>query len=325
MRPLLGVLDAPIHQPRVDLGIGPAPRDGHEQAAADVTHLPLDLPLLPARTRGARHRLHQMVGAQLGEAPVVGPLLAGEHRAHRRLHVVVDAPPADPAEEAEGTLVRLEHHLLALAREELNQLHAAVAEPHVRRLHLGRHTRQTRVLVAPVELVGLAGIEDQRHKTLRRRQQTAPAAPGPGISPHRVVAAAIAQRRKVFIDPQHRQAIPPRLLLIGFQTTFQLLNPRTHLRHRLNLALVAERRLAAPHYLANRVPGDLQIPDYLLDGNPSPKMSQTDPCDRFHNQHLLPPRSSNQRGEFLSVPTGGVNFERRLPPQGGQYSTPNNR
>ena len=177
MRPLLGVLDTPIHQPLVDLGVGAAPRDGHEQAAADVTHLPLDLALLPARTRSARHRLHQMVGAQLQKAPVVGALLANEDHAHRRLHVVVDAPPADPAEEVEGPFVRLEHHLLALAREDLNQLHAAVAEPHVRRLHLGRHTRQARVLVAPVELVGLAGIEAQRHKTLRWRQ---PPPPGPG-------------------------------------------------------------------------------------------------------------------------------------------------
>ena len=187
MRPLLGVLDTPIHQPRVDLGVGAAPRDGHEQAAADVTHLPLDLALLPARTRSARHRLHQMVGAQLQKAPpVVGALLAHEHHAHRRLHVVVDAPPADPAEEVEGPFVRLEHHLLALAREDLNQLHAAVAEPHVRCLHLGRHTRQARVLVAPVELVGLAGIEAQRHKTLRRRQQPPPPTPGPGVAAHRV-------------------------------------------------------------------------------------------------------------------------------------------
>ena len=51
MRPLLGVLDAPIHQPRVDLGVGAAPRAGHEQAAANVTHLPLDLPLLPSQPR----------------------------------------------------------------------------------------------------------------------------------------------------------------------------------------------------------------------------------------------------------------------------------
>ena len=127
MRP--GVLDAPIHEPLVDLGVGAAPRARHEQAAANVTHLPLDLPLLPASPGRARHGLHQMVRTHLLEAPVVVPLLAHEHRAHRRLHVVVDAPPADPAEEAEGALVRLEHHLLALAREDLDQLHPAVAEP----------------------------------------------------------------------------------------------------------------------------------------------------------------------------------------------------
>ena len=62
MRTLLGVLargahdDAPILKPRVDLGIRPAARDGHEQAAAHVTHLLLDLPFLPASARGACHR-----------------------------------------------------------------------------------------------------------------------------------------------------------------------------------------------------------------------------------------------------------------------------
>ena len=45
MRMLLGVLDAPIHEPLVDLGVGAAPRAGHEQAAANVTHLLLHLPL----------------------------------------------------------------------------------------------------------------------------------------------------------------------------------------------------------------------------------------------------------------------------------------
>ena len=114
----------------------------------------------------------------------------------------------DPAEEVEGPFVRLEDHLLALTREDLNQLHAAVAEPHVRCLHLGRHTRQARVLVAPVELVGLAGIEAQRHKTLRRRQQPPPPTPGPGVAAHRVVAAAITQSRKVFMNPQQRQSDP---------------------------------------------------------------------------------------------------------------------
>ena len=59
--------------------------------------------------------------------------------------------------------MRLKDHLLALARKDLDQTHAAVAEPHLRGLHPGRRTRQTRVLVAPVELVGLARVEAQRH------------------------------------------------------------------------------------------------------------------------------------------------------------------
>ena len=217
MRPLLGVLDAPLHQPRVALGVTAAPRAGHEQAAADVTPLPLNLALLPARTRSARHRLHQMVGAQLQEAPVVGALRADKDHAHRRLHAVVDAPPADPAEEVEGPFVRLEHPLLARAREALNPLHAAVAEPHVRCLHLARHTRQARVFVAPVERVGLAGIEAQRHNTLQRRQPPPPPTPGPGVAAHRVVAAAITHSRKVFMNPQQRQTIPARLLLVGLK------------------------------------------------------------------------------------------------------------
>ena len=280
---------------------------GTNRRAAEVTHLSLDLALLPARTRSARHRLHQMVGAQLQEAPVVGALLAHEHHAHRRLHVVVDAPTADPAEEVEGALMRLEDHLLALARENLNQLHAAVAEPHVRRLHLGRHTRQARVLVAPVELVGLAGIEAQRHKTLRRRQQPPPPPPGPGVAAHRVVAAAIAQSQKVFMNPQQRKAVPARLLLVGLKPALQLLHPRPKLRHRLDLALVAERGLITPHHLAHRVLRNPQIPGDLLDRNTPHQMIPTDPRNRLHNQHLphlvcpnnkVCSRAQNQGGQF---------------------------
>ena len=87
-------------------------------------------PGVHAIVRSARvdaRRLDQMVRAHLKEAPVVVPLLAGEDRVHRRLHVVVDAPTAGPAEEAEGALVRLKDHLLALAREDLNQPHRDVA------------------------------------------------------------------------------------------------------------------------------------------------------------------------------------------------------
>ena len=200
-----------------------------------------------------------------------------------------------------------EHHLLALAREDLNQLHPAVAEPHVRSLHPRRRPRQTRVLVAPVELVGLAGIEAQRHVGLRRRQQTPTPAPRPGVAPNCVIAAAIAQSRKVLMDPQQRQLIPALLLLVGLQLALELVDPRPQLRHRLDLARVAERGLLTPYHLAHRVLGNPQIPGDLLDRNAPHQMIQTDPRNRLHNQHLphlVRPNdeacswSQNQGGQF---------------------------
>ena len=162
----------------------------------------------------------------------------------------------------------------------------AVAEPHVRRLHLGRRTRQTRVLVAPVELAGLAGVEAQRHIGLGRRQQTAPAPPRPGVAADRVIAALVAQLAKVLMDLQQGQTVPALLLLVGLQLALKLLHPRPKLRHRLNLALVAVRGRIAPNHLAYRVLGNPQIPGEPLDRNALHQMIPTDPRNRLHNQHL---------------------------------------
>ena len=214
-----------------------------------------------------------------------------------------------------------EYHLLALAGKDLDQIHPAVAQPHVRRLHPGRRTRQTRVLVAPVELVGLARIEDQRHKGLRRQQQPPPAPPGPGIAANRVIAALVARRHKVLMDLQQGQAVPALLLLVGLQLTLELFHPRPKLRHRLDLARVAVRGRIAPHHLAYRVLGNPQIPGELLDRNALHQMIPTDLRDRFHNQHL-PPHPVRPNDEVCSwTQTMGVNFGRRSPPTGGQCST----
>ncbi len=186
----------------------------------------------------------------------------------------------------------------------------------MRRLHLGRHTRQARVLVAPVELVGLAGIEAQRHKTLRRRQQPPPPTPGPGVAAHCVVAAAIAQSRKVFMNPQQRQPIPARPLLVGLQLALELIHPRPKLRHRLDLALVAVRGLIAPHHLAHRVLRNPQIPGDLLDRNAPHQMIPTYPCDRLHNQHLPRPRLSKQRGVLKITKPGGSILDADYPTKG---------
>ena len=181
----------------------------------------------------------------------------------------------------------------------------AVAEPHLRGLHPRRRAGQTRVLVAPVELVGLARVEDQRHVRLRRRQQAPPPAPRLGVAPHRVVAALVALSHKVLVDPQQRQAIPARRPLVGLQTALELLHPRPQLRHRLDRALVRVRGRIAPNHLAYRVPGNPQITGELLDRNALHQMIPTDPRNRLHNQHLPPPRPSNDGARSWTHSKGG--------------------
>lgn len=61
-----------------------------------------------------------------------GDCIAGpcpKDRLHRRLHVVVDAARAGPAEESEGPVVGIEHHLLRLAWIGPHEHHTDVAEP----------------------------------------------------------------------------------------------------------------------------------------------------------------------------------------------------
>ena len=88
----LGVGDALIEQPGVQLVVGLEPQPRREEALADQPDLVLDLSLLPARGRRAGHWINEIVAAHLQEAAIVEAVLADEDRLHRRLHVVVDAP-----------------------------------------------------------------------------------------------------------------------------------------------------------------------------------------------------------------------------------------
>src|SRR5207247_11161718 len=96
-RPRTGSGDALILQPGIQFGQALHPRLGAEQLVAQIADLVLDLTLLPACRRCAGHRLDQMVRAHLQKAAVILTCLADEDRLHRRLHVVVDATPANPA------------------------------------------------------------------------------------------------------------------------------------------------------------------------------------------------------------------------------------
>ena len=86
------------------------------------------------------------------EAPVVAPLLAGEDRIHRGLQVVIDSAARHAAKELERPGVRIEHHLLALARISDEEKCAAVAQSQVRELDDLINAAELDVLVARLKL-----------------------------------------------------------------------------------------------------------------------------------------------------------------------------
>ena len=172
----LGVGDAAVEQPGVQLLVARHPQPRREEALAHHPDLVLDLPLLPARRRRAGGRLDQVMAAHPQKAAVELAVLADEHGLDRRLHVVVDAARARALEEGEGAVVRVEHHLLGLARIGPHEQHPAVAQPDMRHLDRDRRAVDQHDLVRPVELVGLARRKAQRHDRLppsRRRARHA--------------------------------------------------------------------------------------------------------------------------------------------------------
>ncbi len=119
------------------------------------------------------------------KAAVELAVLADQHGLDRRLHVVVDAAGAGAPEKSEGAVVRVEHHLPALARIGSYEQHAAMAQPKMRHLDGDRRAVDQHHLVAPVELVSLARGKAQRHPGLRQGQAAASAIAAPRATRHR--------------------------------------------------------------------------------------------------------------------------------------------
>ncbi len=226
MRMPSGVGDALVQQPGVQLVVALDPHPRGEEPLPHQTDLVLDLTLLPARRRRAGDGVDQIVAAHLEEPAIIGPLATDEDRVHRSLHIVVNAARAGALEEREPLVVRVEHHLLRLARIGTGEQHPAVAQTQMRHLHRHRRAADQNDLVAPVELVCLAGREAQRHERVRRRRRPL-AAPRPGIAPHRIVATHVAQALQRLEYPDQRQSLPARLRLVGRQQLVQLLPPLT--------------------------------------------------------------------------------------------------
>jgi hypothetical protein len=80
----LGVGDALVHEPGVQLVEGLEPQSRGEETLADEPDLVLHLALLPARGRRASDGIDEIVRAHLLETAIVLPVLADENRLHRR-------------------------------------------------------------------------------------------------------------------------------------------------------------------------------------------------------------------------------------------------
>ena len=283
----LGIRNALVQQPGIQFVVALHPQPRREEAFAHQTDLVLDLALLPARRRLAGHRINQIVAAHLQKAPIVGTLAADEDRLHRRLHVVVDAARAGAFEKRERPVMRVEHHLLGLARIRPHEQHPAVAQPDMRHLHRHRRAVDQHDLVAPVELIGLARRKTQRNEGANRRRR-AIALPDPGVAPHRVVAAFVAATAQGLENPDQRQPFAARLRLVRRQQLIQRVLPRADPRQRLLLALVTKLRRLRPQNLPNDLPRNPQLAADRLDRLPLNKIRPPDLRDRLHNQHPTP-------------------------------------
>ena len=205
----------------------------------------------------------------------------------RGLHVVVDAARAGALEEGEGAVVRVEHHLLGLARIGPHEQHPAVAQPDMRHLDGHRRAVDQHDLVRPVELVGLARRKAQRHIGFRGRR---PAFDAPllGIAADRVVAALIAEAAQLLEDPDQGQPLARRLALVRQQQTVELTAPRADSRQRLLAALIAKLGRPRPDHLAHDLPRHPKLAANRLDRLLLGEMRPTDLRDRLHYQHPQP-------------------------------------
>lgn len=120
--------------------------------------------------------------------------------------------------------MRIEHHLLALARISDQEKCAAVAEPHVRELDDLIDAAELDVLVAEVKLVRLA-----RRKVLRdegaSHRHPAPLE-GAHLPAHRVHRARISFQAQRLVDPLRRALLPRRQFRLRLEPRLQRFEKR---------------------------------------------------------------------------------------------------
>src|SRR5271157_4747993 len=258
-----------------------------------------------------------MVRAHLQEAAIILARLANEDRLDRCLHVVVDAAPADTAIEHERLIVRVKHQLLGLAEVGAHERHPAVRELHVRRLDGQRQTLKCDRLMAPVELVRLAGRKAQRYERLCRNP--CPFVPPRSREPvHAVVGAVIAATTQLFEQPLGRPPFPPGQFGFFLQNPGQNLDPLAQFWRRLNATLIPELGRPPADHLAHRRARNRQRPHNLFDRQMPLEKSASYLSDLVHADHPhkpLPANTGQQKGT-LTKRQRGSRLDAKNTPQG---------
>src|ERR1700691_2571860 len=258
-----------------------------------------------------------MVRAHLQKAGIVLARLANEDRLDRRLHVVVDAAPTDPAVKLERLVMGVEHQLLGVAQINPNERHAAVRQLHVRRLHRQRQSLERDRLVAPVELVGLPRRKAHRHIGMRGNSDPL-LAPETREAMHAVVGAAVSAPTQLLEQPLRRTALPLRQLGFRLQNLRQRLDPNAELRRGLNVPCILELGPAASDHLANRRPRHRERPHDLLDRALLLEIGAPYLADLVHATHPHPsfPAPGPKKRTLTDNFEGGRYWTRKQPLRG---------
>jgi hypothetical protein len=266
------------------------PRQWREQPFADVADLVLDLALLPARRGGASDRLEQIVVGQHHEAAVEQPFLAGEDCLYNCLEIVIHHALRHAAEEGEGAVVRVEHHLLGFSGVGHDEHLAAECQPEMRDLDGLHNAVELDVLMAPVELTDLAGSKRQRNVGLRQGRAGFGCLPALHEPLHAVVGAAIPLGLQALEQPTRRPALRFRQQALSAQPGLQRLLERPQHWRRLLLPLI-DRFALGPAMLANRRTRQFQATRNRTDALLADQMTAPDFRNYIHEQH---PRFSGQ-------------------------------
>ena len=226
-------------------------------AMPGVLNILLDLSLLPARGRIAELGFEQKVADHGLETGVDVPGLAFPDSIHRRLHIVVDTTPGNPAHYPEGVVVGIEQHFVRLQRIGPQEEGPTVRELELGDLQLGLHAGNDRPVFAPVELEGFTWGKGQRNEgatTGRPGSHLLRLSPIPGKGGDPVIGTFVPQRGKVGIDLPEIASLLAILLRLRLQPCSQFRRKPVELARALSIGIL---RLddAGAQILPDRVSG----------------------------------------------------------------------